>query len=68
MRQMPGAAREDQQPPQPTPACAGGAIRGYLPGRETIAHVERVLQHRLDMSARVRVGDLAAAPDGLRQI
>ena len=69
-----GAGRGEgiQQPRQQMPACDRGAMRGDLAGPDPIAHVECVLEHRLDMAGprrpRMRLGDLAAAADQMRQL
>jgi hypothetical protein len=63
--------KEVQQPRHQMPACDGGAVRGDRTGRDTIADVERVLQHRLDVARpgrpRMRVRDLAASPNQMRE-
>src|SRR5262249_5674486 len=66
-----GSGEEVQQPRQQVPACDRGAVRGDLTGRDTIANVQRVLQHRLDVARpscpRMCLGDLAASSDQMRE-
>jgi hypothetical protein len=66
-----GRSQEVQQPRQQMPAGDRGAMRRHLTGPDPIAHVERVLQHRLGGARpsrpRMRLGDLGAPPDQMRQ-
>ena len=53
------------------PACHGSTVRGDFTGRETIEHVERVLQQHLDTAwphrPQVHLSKLATSSDQIRE-